>query len=404
MEASLSGMTRSSTSARSTPTPGLHIAVVTETYPPEINGVAMTTGRMLDGLMRRGHRIMLVRPRQHSGDHAQSSPLLSETLVRGMPLPRYAGLRVGLPATSLLARLWTQDRPDIVHVVTEGPLGKSALAAAHRLRIPAASDFHTNFHSYSKHYGFGLLKPAISAYLKRFHNQAACTFVPTHELKAQLAQQGYHDLLVVARGVDTELFSPARRSVRLRESWGASDDDLVVLYVGRLAPEKNMPVVFDTFERIQRAVPSSRLVLVGDGPQRAELEKRYPRHVFAGMRRGEELAAHYASGDLFLFPSLTETFGNVTLEAMASGLAVVAYDYAAAREHIEHGGNGMLAAFDDPQAFAHMAVQIACDPVLRKTVRQGARITAGQVDWGQVVDDLASALSGLARRAELVHA
>ncbi len=165
-----------------------------------------------------------------------------------------------------------------------------------------------------------------------------------------------------------------------------------------------MPVVFDTFEQIQRAVPSSRLVLVGDGPQRAELEKRYPQHVFAGMRRGEELAAHYASGDLFLFPSLTETFGNVTLEAMASGLAVVAYDYAAAREHIEHGGNGMLAAFDDPQAFAHTAVQIACDPVLRKTVRQGARITAGQVDWGQVVDDLASALSRLARRAELVHA
>jgi glycosyltransferase involved in cell wall biosynthesis len=288
--------------------------------------------------------------------------------------------------------------------VTEGPLGRSALAAARRLRIPAASDFHTNFHSYSKHYGFGLLKPAIAAYLKRFHNQAACTFVPTHELKAQLAQQGYRDLLVVARGVDTELYTPARRSARLRESWGALDDEVVVLYVGRLAAEKNMPLVFGAFEQIQRAVPSARLVLVGDGPQRAELEKRYLQHVFAGMRRGEDLAAHYASGDLFLFPSLTETFGNVTLEAMASGLAVVAYDYAAAREHIEHGASGMLAAFDDAQAFAQAAVQVAGDAVLRKTVRQGARITATQVDWGAVVDDLANALSGLARRAENIRA
>src|SRR5215813_917695 len=177
MQASLPGMTLSSPSACSSPAGRLHIAVVTETFPPEVNGVAMTTGRMLDGLMRRGHRIMLVRPRQHPNERPQSSRLLSETLVRSIPLPRYAGLRVGLPATASLVRLWTQERPDIVHVVTEGPLGRSALAAARRLRLAAASDFHTNFHSYSKHYGFGLLKPAIAAYLKRFHNQAACTFV-----------------------------------------------------------------------------------------------------------------------------------------------------------------------------------------------------------------------------------
>jgi len=382
---------------------GLRIAMVTETYPPEVNGVAMTTGRMLDGLIRRGHRIMLVRPRQSPAEHPRSSVALSETLVRSIPLPRYAGLRVGLPATSSLAHLWTHERPHVIHVVTEGPLGRSALAAARRLHIPASSAFHTNFHSYSKHYGLGLLKPAVSAYLKRFHNQAACTFVPTHQLRAQLAREGYRGLKVVARGVDTQLFTPAKRSVALRSSWGATDQDLVVLYVGRLAAEKNMALVFSTFEQIQRALPRARLVLVGDGPQRGDLEKRYPQHVFAGMRLGEDLAAHYASGDLFLFPSLTETFGNVTLEAMASGLAVVAYDYAAGREHITHRLDGMLAAFDDAQAFCRLALDVARDAALRSGLRREARRTASRADWEQVVDHLASALTDLAAQPEQAH-
>jgi glycosyltransferase involved in cell wall biosynthesis len=385
------------------PAAALRIAVVTETYPPEVNGVAMTTGRMLNGLIRRGHRIMLVRPRQSPAEHPQSSRLLSETLVRSIPLPRYAGLRVGLPATASLARLWVHERPHIVHVVTEGPLGRSALVAARRVGIPASSAFHTNFHAYSKHYGFGLLKPAISAYLKRFHNQAACTFVPTRELKAQLAREGYCGLKVVSRGVDTELYSPARRSVALRKYWSAADDDPVVLYVGRLAAEKNMRVLFSTFEQIRRAVPSARLVLVGDGPQRAELTRRYPQHVFAGVRHGEDLAAHYASGDLFLFPSVTETFGNVTLEAMASGLAVVAYDYAAAHEHIVDGRNGALAAFDDGEAFCRVALDVSKNATLRNGLRRAARMTASQLDWEQVVDDLAHALSDLIAQPERAH-
>jgi glycosyltransferase involved in cell wall biosynthesis len=347
---------------------------------------------------------MLVRPRQGPSDCAQSSSLFSETLVSSVPLPRYAGLRVGLPATATLTRLWSRQRPHIVHVITEGPLGLSALAAARRLGIPAASDFHTNFHSYSKHYGFGVLRPVIAAYLRRFHNQGLCTFVPTHQLKSQLAEEGYRDLHVVARGVDTQLYSPAHRSAGLRSRWGLSGDELAVVYVGRLAPEKNMPLVFSAFDAIRESVPSARLVLVGDGPQRAELAKRYLGHIFAGMRHGEDLAAHYAAGDVFLFPSLTETFGNVTLEAMASGLAVVAYDYAGAREHIQHGETGMLAAYGDARAFTDAAIQVARDHALRERIRHGARATASRVDWAVVVDDLASALSRLSQQAQRAYA
>src|SRR5689334_13499660 len=371
----------------------LDIALVTETYPPEVNGVAMTTGRLVEGLTRRGQHISLIRPRQRRAERAIHSDCMTETLVPGMPLPRYAGLRIGFPAGARLARLWSKRRPHLVHIVTEGPLGRSALQVARRLGIPATSGFHTNFHTYSKHYGMGLLQPAVAAYLRWFHNRASRTFVPTRELKLQLAQQGYRGLGVIARGVDTELFSPARRSDDLRRTWNLGERDVAVLYVGRLAPEKNMPLVFQAFDRIRANDSHARLVLVGDGPQREDWQRRYPQHVFAGMRLGEDLARHYASGDVFLFPSLTETFGNVTLEAMASGLAVIAFDYAAAREHIWHGRSGMLAACNDASGFAELAVQAASDAPLRARLGAGARMVAANVSWDHVVDTFIGAVS-----------
>jgi len=378
---------------------GLRIAVVTETYPPEVNGVAMTIGRMLDGLLRRGHEIQLVRPRQHALDAARCDTRYAELLVRGLPLPRYNGLRMGFPAKRTLARVWRNARPDVVHVVTEGPLGRSALCAARGLRIRASSDFHTNFDAYSEHYGFGLLRPIIAGYLKRFHNRADCTFVPTRQLRARLEAEGYRDLLVVARGVDTALYTPARRSDGLRAHWGVPQGGLAVIHVGRLAPEKNLPLVLAAFARIKQAQPLSTLVLVGDGPLRSKLQQRYPAHIYAGMRRGEDLAAHYASGDLFLFPSSTETFGNVTVEAMASGLAVVAYDYAAAREHIEHGESGVLVPFGDAPAFVHASGELAANAALIAKLRRKARIAAERIDWDAVVDQFDLALWRLAALA-----
>lgn len=180
------------------------------------------------------------------------------------------------------------------------------MTTAQRLRLPATSDFHTNFHAYSAHYGFGVLKPAIASYLRRFHNSSLCTFVPTRQLRDELAAQGYRGLEVVARGADTGLFTPARRNVELRRQWGVSDANPVVLYVGRLAPEKNLPLLLSAFAAMRRRRPDARLVLVGDGPARERLQTDHPEHVFAGMRTGEDLAAHYASGDLFLFPSVTK--------------------------------------------------------------------------------------------------
>ena len=373
----------------------MRVALVTETYPPEINGVAMTLGRIVDGLRRRQHPVQIIRPRQQAQEFPVRDDMLHEVLVKGLPIPRYPDLRCGLPAPNTLASLWSATPPDIVHIATQGPLGWSAITAARKLKLPISSSFHTNFDAYSRHYGLGLLKPLISGYLRHFHNRTDVTLVPTKGLAKQLRSAGYRNVGIVSRGVDTRLFNPGRRSTELRTGWGIGGDSLLVSYVGRLAPEKNLDLVFSTFEEIKHARPDARLLLVGDGPQRAARAARHPEHIFAGMRRGEDLAAHYASSDLFLFPSLTETFGNVTAEALASGLGVVSYDYAAAAELIEDGHNGALVSPGDSAAFIQSAVNLATNPARLERFKQRAAASIVRLDWEHVHDEFAATLAEL---------
>lgn len=372
--------------------PALRVAVVTETYPPEVNGVAMTLGRMVDGMRQRMHSVQLIRPRQGNGDAPNRGDGFEEVLKPSLPIPRYASLRMGLPARQALVRAWSLRRPDVVHIITEGPLGWSALQAAAKLKLPVLTNFHTNFHAYTAHYGVAWLKKSILGYLRKFHNRAGATLVPTHQMRDELAADGFQRLRVVSRGVDVELFDPARRCAELRRQWGVGDDGLAVLHVGRLAAEKNLPLVLRAFNAVKTRNPGARLVLVGDGPERRGLEASSPQHVYAGMRTGADLAAHYASGDLFLFPSLTETYGNVTVEAMASGLAVVAYDYAAAREHVRHGENGLTAPCGDADRFVALAVELAADPQRRRALGERARATALPLSWENIHDAVEEAL------------
>jgi glycosyltransferase involved in cell wall biosynthesis len=377
--------------------PQLRIAVVTETYPPEVNGVAMTIARLVGGLQARNHLVQLIRPRQSTEEAPEPTPNLTQHLQPGIAVPRYEGLKMGLPAKAALTRLWTANRPDVVQIATEGPLGWSALAAANKLRLPVASDFHTNFHSYSSHYGFGLLRRAIVAYLRKFHNKAAVTLVPTEGIRRELESYGYENIEIIGRGVDTKLFNPGRRDPALRARWGLGEDDTAVLYVGRLAAEKNLDTVFEAFDAMHAADPHCRLVLVGDGPERAPWQARRPDAIFCGTQTGEALAAHYASGDVFLFPSLTETWGNVTIEAMASGLAVVAYDCAAAEEVIRHEHNGLKAPIDDTAAFVAAARTLAGDPARQRQLGSAAALTATRLSWEAIIDRFEEVLLRLAQ-------
>ncbi len=369
----------------------LHIALVSETFPPEVNGVANTLGRLCQGLRERGHRLQLVRPRQADDTATNDDQLL---LTRGWPLPGYAGLQWGQSSLHKLLRRWQRNRPDVLYIATEGPLGLSALRAARRLGIPVVSGFHTNFQQYSDHYGFGLLTRLLTGYLRWFHNRSRLTLVPSPSQRLELQRRGFERLELLARGVDGQLFHPARRSAALRTEWGLGEDEIAVLHVGRLAAEKNLQLLIRAFRQLQRDLPQQhlRLVLVGDGPLRAQLQAELPEALFCGVQRGETLAAHYASGDLFLFPSLSETFGNVVLEALASGLAVVAFDQAAAAQHIRHGHNGALATPGDEAAFIESARWLLEDPESLRRVRLNARQHAGKQGWPAIVERFESLL------------
>ena len=367
----------------------LRVSVVTETYPPEINGVALTIARWVEGLRRRGHVVQLVRARQGDSD-APLEPADFPEIVRlpGFRIPGYPQLQGGWPARRTVSAQWRRLRPDLVHIVTEGPLGYSALRAARQLGIPVSTSFHTNFQYYSRHYHLGWLATPIMAYLRHFHNQGVQTLVPTAELAEQLRSIGFQRTQVLARGVDTTLFSPQRRDPALRQHWGVAPRSPAVLYVGRLAAEKNLELAIAAFQSIRRARPDARLILVGDGPMTARLRARHPTFVYCGMRQGEDLATHYASADLFLFPSLTETFGNVVLEALASGLAVAAFDYAAARAHVEPGHSGLLAPFGDAEAFIVAATALARDFPALEAMGQAARRTVAPLDNEHIYDRL----------------
>ncbi|MDR3394328.1 MAG: glycosyltransferase family 1 protein [Parasulfuritortus sp.] len=366
----------------------LRVALVTETYPPEINGVAMTIGQIVAALQERDHQVQLIRPRQGNEPMPENGANLEQVLRPGIPIPNYSGLNIGLPAKRLLSRLWTLRRPDVVHIATEGPLGWSALAAATKLRIPVLAGFHTNFHSYSSHYGFSWLKKPIYAYLRKFHNQARLTLVPTLKLRDELTLAGYRNVEVLARGVDNQLFSPVRHSQDMRRQWGVTETGFAAIYVGRIAPEKNLGLLIRAFEAIERIRRDARLVLVGDGPELAQLRSAYPRFVFCGPRSGEDLAQHYASADAFLFPSTTETFGNVLIEAMASGLPVLGYDYAAAAEFVRHGENGLKVQFEREADFIREAEWLAAHPETLTQLGQQARETALSISWEEIFQRL----------------
>src|SRR5450830_420500 len=370
----------------------LRVALVTETFPPEINGVAMTIGRVVDGLMQRGHSVQLIRPRQDWNDHPQMSRQFEEVLGAGIAIPQYSGLKFGLPAKMKLVRLWKHNRPDIVHVVTEGPLGWSAVSAARKLKIPVTSSFHTNFHNYTKHYKLGFLKNTITGYLRRLHNYTQATLVPTKALAKELKRKKFKNLVIVSRGVDTRLFNPARRDPSLRKSWGIAENTLAVIYVGRLAAEKNIALVLKAYQSIHEKLANSKLIIVGDGPMHDYIKEHCPDAFFAGMRSAEDLAAHYASGDLFLFPSQSETFGNVTTEALASGLAVVAYDYAAAAEIIINNINGITVKLDHEDSYISEAIQLALNPKKLSAIRIKASESVAGLDWDKIHSDFEGVL------------
>ena len=372
------------------------MVLVTETFAPEVNGVAMTLGHLVNGLAERGHRIEVVRPRQPEEPPPPTHTHITHVLRPGMGIPRYHGLRLGMPSHRFLRARFRERRPDVVHVATEGPLGWSALNVACSMGIPVSTSFHTNFHDYSRHYGAGFMGGLVLWWLRRFHNRARVTMVPSADLILSLSARGFRDLRLLGRGVDTRLFDPSKRDSELRRHWGASDQTLVALHVGRLAPEKNIDLAVQAFRRLRLWVPDAVMIITGDGPEHDHLARTYPDVILVSSRAPAELARYYASADCFLFPSLSETYGNVCAEGMASGLPVLAFSYAAPAKLIRDGVNGFLVPFSDAAAFIERACVITRDREMLQRVGVTARDTSLALSWDAVVDRFASYLNAVA--------
>lgn len=369
----------------------MKICIVTETFPPEINGVAKTLHKVSQELKQIGHTVSIVRPRQKGED--ENSIVSSETIVPSLPIPIYRGLHFGLPCRARLRKIWQTEKPDILYVATEGPLGLSAINVAIKLKIAVTSGFHTNFHKYMRHYRLPGMAKLAERFLRKTHNRTLRTFAPSKEAINQLNKMGVDNIRLLSRGVDCDLFNPNKRSNELRNSLGAqSESQIIAIFVSRIAAEKNIPLAIKAFNKIQSRYPDSICVFVGDGPEKENLEKMYPNFKFVGMQTGENLAAYYASGDLFIFPSATETFGNVITEAMASGIVPIAYNYAAARELMDIKYNAFLAEYDNEEDFL-MKVNVALDKRSTwPTISQTVRTKAMTLNWIKIVENFADEL------------
>ncbi|NBB78907.1 MAG: glycosyltransferase [Verrucomicrobia bacterium] len=375
----------------------MQIALVTETFPPEVNGVAMTNQRLVQGLLQKGHRVQLIKPRRFDCLPPES-PGQRIHEVFGIPIPNYPGLKMGLPFPGELEQFFEASSPDVVHIATEGPLGFSALRASRKLGIPASSTFHTNFQDYCADYGAAFAGRAMMAYLRWFHNACALTTVPDPSLIERLEAAGVRHLEMLGRGADTSLFNPEKRDAGLRSSWGAGDRDPVALYVGRAAAEKDIPLTLEAWASAKETCPNLKMVVVGDGPVRKRLEAKWPDVHFAGMRYDEDLARHYASADFFIFGSTSETFGNVVIEAMASGLAVLTYDYAAGRQFIRSGESGLLVPLGDREAFLAECRKAVGRPDLLKALGRAARRTVDDYPWQKTINQFEELLLRAAKR------
>ena len=362
----------------------MRLCIVSETWSPEINGVAHTLNRICRELQRLGVTMDVIRPKPKAPGSAAYAT--QELQVNHLALPGYRDVQVGFARPSTLQRFWQQHRPDVIYLATQGPLGWAARQAAQQLSIPLVAGWHTNFDHYCHDYGASWLSAATRRYLRYFHNGCALTLVPTHQQATALRQQGIHEVQVLSRGIDGEKFSPAHRSAELRKQWGVSEHQPVALYVGRLAPEKNLALLQETLQAMRNVRPDMAQVVVGDGPGRAQLEKALPDAHFTGFVDKHELACHYASADMFVFPSLSETWGNVVTEAMASGLAVVAYRHAASAELIQNGHNGVTVAPNDAHGFQEAAVALCQHPADYARIGRVARLRALEQSWSGIAE------------------
>jgi glycosyltransferase involved in cell wall biosynthesis len=359
------------------------LALFTDTWVPQVNGVARTLDRLIDECHRRSIETLVVT----TDDGTPPRTGIRQWPAR--PFWAYPQLHMAAPSPARARKMLSEFQPSLVHVATPFGVGLSGRSAARSLGIPLVSSFHTHFTAYLQHYGLQGLDAISWPFLRWFHNGGSHTFCPTGVVARELEGHGFGGVRVWGRGIDTRRFAPHHRSMALRERLGCGPRSCLVGYVGRLAPEKGIEVAMDAMAPLLAEYPDRlRFVLVGDGPAEDRLRARAPEGVvFAGRQEGQALAEYYASMDLFLFPSTTETFGNVLLEAMASGVPVISHDRGPTTE-FANATTAMPVDVRTPSALVHAVRTLLHDARRRHEVAAAGYAEAHRRGWARIWDDL----------------
>ncbi len=359
----------------------MRVALVTETFLPNVNGVVTTLCRLLEHVQAKGHAALLFAPwgAPHTYADTRIIPLM------GVPLPLYPELNITPPQPGIWPHL-LNFKPDVLHMVSPAVMGSIVPSVSYQLQVPLISSYHTDLLAYSHHYGLGLFQDVFHSYLRWLHNQSRITLCPSTATRDMLHKQGFRRLRVWGRGVDTERFHPNNRSHAWRESVGLQEGETLLLYVGRLCKEKRIAVLADAL----RGLDNVRLVLVGDGPERLALQERM--HglpvSFTGYLKGHSLATAYASADIFVFPSDTETFGQVVQEAMSSGVPVIGARSGGTRDLVHEGTTGYLFQPGDAHDLRRHIQCLVADTAMCRAMGEAGRAVAEKRSWDVIMDEL----------------
>jgi phosphatidylinositol alpha 1,6-mannosyltransferase len=359
----------------------LRVALVTSSYNFIADGVALTLNRLVGWLEAQDVIVKVFAPTADKPAFVHKGELVS---VPSFPLPGRPEYRLALGMAGFVQRQLLDFRPDVIHVAVPDFLGLAALKLAQKHGIPAVASYHTRYETYLRHYWYlAWLERPLKGYLRWFYSQCREVYVPSESVREALLADGLKDNFKPwPRGIDTARFDPAKRSTAWRARHGIGADETVVLHVSRLVREKRL----DTLTAALNGITAPhRAVIVGDGPDRGLAERALPHAIFTGFLNGEELAAAYASSDLFVFPSDSESFGNVTLEAMASGLPCVCADATGSRSLVVFGETGYLAPADDAGAFAGFLTALVNDEALRRRMGAAARARALTFSWDETM-------------------
>lgn len=368
----------------------LRVALFSGNYNYVMDGPVRALNKLVARLEERGDEVLVFAPTTKTPALKHAGTLISAPSV---PLPgRRREYRFSIGLTPDLKRRLDAFRPTLIHLSAPDLLGLGALKYARRNRIPAVSSFHTRFDTYPRFYGAKWAERYVLDYMRWFYDRCEHVYPPSQSMADELRAEGLgRDIRIWARGVDSHLFNPAARDVKWRRDLGFADDDVVVAYVGRLVLEKGIDEFADAVKRARESNPKIRALVVGAGPERERFEQRLPDGVFVGYQEGEGLARAYASADMFFNPSITETFGQVTLEALASGLPAVCAAASGSRSLVEDGVSGLLAPLDSStEAFSKLILKLAGEQALRRRMSAAARAAAFKYDWDSILDGLIS--------------